>query len=97
MDVALARRVSLGGDVPLGGQSERYAAREDILPRVLLRAQGGRRSKDFWGLQQQNKQLTHVNTHNPVLLATSLTLCPLWSVGACLFLFCVLICEERLK
>jgi len=45
----LARRVVLGGGVPLVASDRRksYAARDDILPRSLLRSQCGRRSKDF--------------------------------------------------
>jgi len=43
----LASRVSPDGGVPLVGLKKSYAARVDILPGVLLRDQGGRRSKDF--------------------------------------------------
>jgi len=40
-----------------------YAARVDILPGVLLRAQRGRWSKDFWFLEQQiNKQTNKTST-----------------------------------
>jgi len=53
----LARRVSLGGGVPLVGRRKSYAARVDKPSVFLFRAQGGRRSKDFREFVTTNKKI----------------------------------------
>jgi len=59
--------VVLGGGVPLVGPQEELRGPSGYTPRVLLKAQGGRRSKDFRGLYQQTIKQTNKQVHDVIL------------------------------
>ena len=73
----MVRRVVLGGGVPLVGPQEELSGPSGYTPRGFTSSPKGRRSKDFWGLQQKtNKQTNQTDLKSKKTFVTRF-----WPVG----------------